>query len=309
MEQLFYKYQMEVKVASVIEEMEEFFFQINLRENMVFQIAECYVKIIKNHDYKFEELDRLLVCFYSKDKDVELAKNKLIEAIEFLVFLTAIPYETNNKIQVSEKQTLPKDDHNLSRKKMEKIDVINEKYRKIKGKKALLRDTLHLFYLGTKFNYIFDMRDSEEAFFAYFKILEKVAKDEYKSEEKSLKEINTKEIYTQEYVDDMIQNVYKIESTKEHKEVLYGKIRELVRHELFDGIYHKIIWFAGRHKIEVDPNEISEILDIRNDIAHGNKVDISKNEELYRKTIMLARKTIDVKFFGMNVSLPSKVSY
>ena len=87
------------------------------------------------------------------------------------------------------------------------------------------------------------------------------------------------------------------------------KNKRIVRRELFDGIYHKVIWFAGRHKIEVDPNEISEILDIRNDIAHGNKVDISKNKELYRKTIMLARKTINEKFFGMNVSLPSKVGY
>ena len=54
-----YKYSANVEVENAIEMLDTYFFQIELKENMYFQIGECYFLIKKNHDHTFKQSDVL----------------------------------------------------------------------------------------------------------------------------------------------------------------------------------------------------------------------------------------------------------
>lgn len=100
-----------------------------------------------------------------------------------MTYITGIPYELDYLREDNDICIQPID-INYSRKKIERINSINFQYGRIRSKKELLKSTLRLYALSVKYELILD--DAEEAYFSHFRIIEKIAKDEFAIEKNSI---------------------------------------------------------------------------------------------------------------------------
>lgn len=294
-----YKYSSIIRVEDVIEACEEFVFQIVLKENMPFKIIDCYFQIKKNHDYRFAESDYLIVLYFSEDKNMELAREKIKKAVEFFVFLTRIPFAVNSSIVESVGNDIPTIDVNQSKGKMLNIEECNKIYARIRKKKKLLENVLEIYALAMKEDYLL-AGNKEDAFFTYFKIIEVIVKDEFFIEKNS---INKGQDCTKRYIEQMLSNVYNLETQENRLNELAGLIKQIVFEQTFDKTYHKIMWFLKRKNIFVNKNIVSSIVTMRNDIAHGQNVIIKEDMDEYKNIIILAKKVIEAKFFGRKMEI------
>lgn len=296
---MYYKYQLISDIIDSIDAVDDLHFHINLRENMYFIIGGCYFNIKKNHDHTFIMSDRLEISCFLHNKNNNEAKEKLQQALEFFIFLTGTPYDTKGQISETTENSLPLIDINQSKKKMIQIQNIENAYQRIRTKKNLLVNSLHLFSMGTKLNFLFDETNCEDAFFTLFKIIENIVKDDFSIEKNN---INRNQSLTHEYVNTIITSTYGIQTTSERLQEISGIIDNTIFESVFDNIYHKIIWFAHNHNITVDSNILSKIVAMRNQIAHGDSIKFETCIHEYKYTISLCRKIIQAKFF--NLSMP-----
>lgn len=297
---MYYKYQLVSEIADSIDAIDTLHFQIKLKENMNFIIGGCYFLIKKNHDYSFIISDKLIISCYSHNKNKKEATEKIRYALEYFIFLTGVPYETNGTVTESIEISLPSVDINLSKIKMLKIQDAENAYQRIRAKKKLLQNSLHLFSTGTRLNYLFNEIDCEDAFFTFFKIIENIVKDDFSIEKANISRGTS---LTQEYLSSILNNSYNIQTTTERLLDICGKIENIIFDTVFDGIYHKIIWFSKKHNIAIDCNILSKIVNMRNKIAHGDKIVFEQCINEYKYTIDLTHKIILAKFFTS--SLPT----
>ena len=296
---MYYKYQMLSEIADSIDAIDTLYFQIKLRENMDFLIGGCYFRIKKNHDHSFILSDTLTISYYQQHRNKKEATEKIQHALEFFIFLTGAPYDTNGVVSESIENSLPFIDITLSKKKMLNIQIAENAYQRIRGKRKLLKNSLHLFSIGTKLNYLFSENNCEDAFFSFFKIIEIIVKDDFSIEKNN---IDRNLSLTQQYVTSILTDSYGIQTTSNRLSDICGKMDNTLFDYVFDGIYHKIIWFSQKSNIDIDCNKLSQIVDMRNSIAHGDNIEFGKYIEEYKYTLNLTRKIILAKFF--NSSLP-----
>lgn len=114
-------------------------------------------------------------------------------------------------------------------------------YRKIKQKKELLETVLRLNSLSVK--YMILLEDSEEAYFAMFRIIEKIAKDEFG--------IAHSKIYNgyneiRSMTEKITQNVYGIRMTSSKMDDFAGNFSAELIDTVFSDIYSKIVWLCGK---------------------------------------------------------------
>lgn len=297
---MYYKYQVLSNIADSIDALNCLCFHIKLRENMAFIIGGCYFQIEKNHDYRFVCSDTLSISCYQKNKNKKEAMEKIGNALEFFVFLTGAPYDINGGVIESIEDTLPIINVNLSKKKMLNIQAFEYKYQRIKSKRSLLENSLHLFSVGIKLNYLFDESDCEDAFLTFFKIIESIVKDTFLIE---INKIDKGVALTQQYVTTILKYAYKIDTTSDKLSDICGKTNKMLFEYVFDGIYHKIIWFLRKFNIRIDCDKVSRIVDIRNKIAHGDNIEFRQYSKEYEYTCELVYKIILVKFFDLSLPI------
>lgn len=62
---------------------------------MPFKIGECYFVVKNSHAYTFKESDYFNVTYYSQNRNLDEAKEKIKRAIEVFVYMTDIPFDVN----------------------------------------------------------------------------------------------------------------------------------------------------------------------------------------------------------------------
>ena len=296
---MYYKYHMLSEIVDSIDAIGTLHFQIKLRENMDFIIGGCYFRIKKNHDHEFILSDTLTISYYQQNRNKKEATEKIQHALEFFIFLTGVPYDINGVVIESIENSLPFIDINLSKKKMLNIQIAENAYQRIRAKKPLLENSLHLYSIGTKLNYLFNENNCEDAFFTFFKIIEVIVKDDFSIEKNN---INRSSSLIQQYVTSILTDSYGIQTTSNRLLDICKKIDNTLFDYVFDGIYHKIIWFSQKSNIDIDCDKLSKIVEMRNKIAHGDNIEFEQCIEEYKYTFNLAHKIILAKFF--NLSLP-----
>ena len=102
-----YKYSAKVEVVDTVDVCTDFMFQVVLKEDMPFKINDCYFIVKKNHDYTFKESDYLMVKYYSQNKNLSGAKDKIKRAIELFVYMTDIPFDVNSVVIESAENDMP----------------------------------------------------------------------------------------------------------------------------------------------------------------------------------------------------------
>lgn len=297
-----YKYSAKVEVVDAVDVCTNFIFQVVLKESMPFKINDCYFVIKKNHDYNFKESDSLNVAYYSQRKNLSEAKEKIKRAIELFVYMTDIPFDVNSAVIESTENDVPVIDMQLSQRKMKQISEINQRYSRIRAKKELLQNVLQMYAVATKENYLLN-ENKEDAFFAFFKIIEIIVKDDFSIEKVNIDKGTT---YTRRYVEQILTNAYGVATQENRLEDLCGNVSGALFEMVFENIYHKIMWFLKRHNIAGDKDIISNMVSLRNDIAHGEAVCMDKYMQEYQYVINLANKVITAKFFGASMKIESR---
>lgn len=294
-----YKYSAKVEVVDTVDVCTDFMFQVVLKEDMPFKINDCYFIVKKNHDYTFKESDYLMVKYYSQNKNLSGAKDKIKRAIELFVYMTDIPFDVNSVVIESAENDIPTINVQLSQRKMKQILEINQKYSRVRKKKGLLQSVLQMYAVATKENYLLN-ENKEDAFFAFFKIIEIIVKDDFSIEKANIDKGTS---YTRKYVEQILTNAYGVSTQENRLDDLCGNVGSALFEMVFENIYHKIMWFLKRHNIEGDKDIISNIVSLRNDIAHGEVVLMNNYMQEYEYVMKLADKVIEAKFFGKSMKI------
>lgn len=262
-----YKYFAKVEVEAAVDLCTDFMFQVVLKENMLFKIGDCFFMVKKNHDYTFKESDSLSVAYYSQHRNLSEAKEKIKRAIELFVYMTDIPFDVNSAVLESFETDVPVIDMQLSQRKMKQISEINQRYCRIRAKKELLQSVLKMYAVATKEDYLLN-ENKEDAFFAYFKVIEIIVKDDFSIEKVNIDKGTS---YTRQYVEKIMTKAYGVSTQENRLEDLCGNIGGVLFEMVFENIYHKIMWFLKRHNISEDKDIISNMVSLEM-ILHMGKL-------------------------------------
>ena len=179
---MYYKYEVSSGILDAIDNLGEFYFQIVLRENMPFILGDCYFVVKKYHNQDCHISDSLQISYYSERDNQNEAMRKIKVALEFFVYLTGIPYNIEGGMTKSIVDSRPIIDINKSKRKLLKIQETETAYQRIRKKRKLLESTLQLYNLGIRLNILFGDENCEDAFFTFFKIIEKIVADTFEIE-------------------------------------------------------------------------------------------------------------------------------
>lgn len=284
-------YGFRVKTGINDEMIQEIRFNIQLRGNTIFKIIDCYFSVIKHRDVYYEDSDEIIIEYYSTKKDKQEAEHKIIRAIEFFIFLTGIPFDTNIIISEFQSQNLPIIELEKSRKK--EIEIINNAYLRINKKRELLVKTLRLNAMAIRFNYMFSF--SEDAFFNFFKIIELIAKDEYKCEKQNIEKGKGE---TVEFINKIVKEKYKIVISAEQINDFSGKVNRYIYETIFENMYPRIAWAKNNLKIYGNDLLLEKSVSLRNKIAHGEIIDVDIDFQEFGKLADMSQLFIYKKFFS-----------
>lgn len=269
----------------------EFSFSVEMKNETRFILNDCYFTIYKELFEPYPDSDSFCVELVAQC-DKEAAEEKIKRAVELLIYITGVPYELDY-LREDDDTFIQPIDISYSRKKIERINSINSQYGKIRRKKDLLKNTLRLYALSVKYESILD--DAEEAYFSYFRIIEKIAKDEFAIENNS---INKGQDNIIDIVKKIIQDSYGIRIPVNKIDDLAGNMVSYVFDMVFSGIYAKIAWFCARSNIEYEEETLGKAVEIRNALAHGDNIKISNMSKEYTLISRLAYQFIYKKFFN-----------
>ena len=156
-------------------------FYVQLKNKTRFVLNDCCFIICKELFVPYPDSDSFYVEVIQCNK--KAAEETIKRAVDILIYITGIPYELN-ELQEDCDTSIQPIDISYSREKIERIKSINSQYGKIRSKKELLKNTLRLYALSVKYDLI--LEDAEEAYFLNFRIIEKIAKDEFAIEKNSI---------------------------------------------------------------------------------------------------------------------------
>lgn len=224
------------------------------------------------------------------ENDENYAENIMRRAIDILVYVTGVPYELDYLREDLDVSIQPIN-LNASKKKLGIIADIDAQYNRINQKKELLENTLRLYSLAMKYIVLFGA--SEDAYFAMFRVIEKIAKDEFSIECGS---INSGRNIVRTTINKITQNVYGVKIPSNKLDDLAGKFSSELMDMVFSDIYSKIAWFCGKKSIFYDETILAKAVKLRNKLAHGDNVNVNDGKEL-DMVIDLSEKFIYEKFF------------
>lgn len=303
---MYYKYTADSEIIMPLQMENDLLFKIVLKEKMPFKLGESYITIYKNHDFEFNYSDEISISFFSKNKSLIDAKKHIKESIEFLTYLTEIPYDTDIRILESESDSLPTINSDKSKVKMNKINNINKIYNKIHAKKDLMIQCMQLYASAIRLNLLSNYLGRDDAFFAFFKIIEIISKDEYSSESQK---IRIDKLPLKSCIEEIYLTQFGIVTTQNKLDDIVGCISSTLIEATFEELFHKILFCAHKRNIEVDHELLHKIVKLRNASAHGESIEMSSLNHAYSYTFYLSRKFINAKFFDSipNIHLESKI--
>lgn len=154
-------------------------------------------------------------------------------------------------------------------------------------------ECLQLFAAALKYDFQYNY--SDEAFFGYFRIIEKISKDDFEINKVSINKGNQKfKIIIQE----ILQNNYNVTLSVDKLDNITGIISNNLYEEVFNNVYSKISMCLNNRKIEFDVKKLGEIIHLRNALAHGDIVDMEKHVDELNTVRTITTSLIKFKFFS-----------
>lgn len=147
----------------------EISYVIKLKNKCRFELNECYFTMYKAAFDEYSESDYFCIDLVT-EKNKKEAEKIMRHAIDFLVYITQVPYELEIMTEDSNMEIIPIDIES-STQKILKLKELDSQYKRIRGKKVLLENVLRLYSVALK--YMVLLENAEESYFAMFKVIEK----------------------------------------------------------------------------------------------------------------------------------------
>ena len=261
-----------------------------VRHGAVIELFDCKVK--------FHTLGEHLIVFWvdgekhSKEEAYEICK----EVSKVFSYIFALPfyskenqfYEVESKI---EKNTL------FSKQSLGKLEYIEGKILKFEEIKPFFNQCLNLLVIA--FDNLFKERD-EDAFMYFFKVVERIAKEDYmetqrKLDNKSTKKRNKNKIrdFLREYGLEELQVQLTDDMLNNKTDLIYNEILR----EFYGSTYNKIALFITKHNIDINVEDINKLVHLRNKIAHGDIIDEKEIKNYVGRCEYLAMQLFSMCFF------------
>lgn len=269
----------------------EFSYVIKLRNKCRFELNGCYFTTHKARLDEFKESDYFCIDLVTEE-DKKKAENIMRHAIDFLVYITQVPYELEFMTEDSNRGIMPIAIE-ANTQKILKLKELDCQYNRIRRKKVLLENVLRLYAVALKYRVL--LEDVEESYFAMFKVIEKIVKDEFKIEHETIPDgyddINI-------VIKKTAKKSYGVKLTSERLDSISRTISNELFNTVFSDTYSQIAWFCGKKRIKYDENILAKAVKIRNKLAHGEYIHVDCESEEYNLVIELAHKCIHKKFFN-----------
>jgi hypothetical protein len=163
----------------------------------------------------------------------------------------------------------------MSKRNLAIITYLDKSINKFKKTRTLFFDLLDLYVIALDNN--LEGR-SEDAFFYYFKIVEKISKDYYlnymkRHHTKNANRDNKKELkkLIKKFARDNLSVVVTEDMLNSKIDLFYKNIKM----EFYGSIYNKISLFLTNEKISFDLEKVNTLVKMRNKLAHGDIISLN----------------------------------
>lgn len=241
---------------------------VSIRHGACFEFMGCKVKF-----YQMPSDDRCIIVsccgnMLSKGQAEEKMKNVL----KILSFLFALNISTA-EFAIWESDAVMEINELLSRKSKKILHNIERKIERFKVNAGFFDEIMHL--LSIAYENLFNNRD-EDAFVYFFKIIEKIAKKHYliyMQRHHTVKATRKNKSELRNFLKSYSLNFLNVKLTQDLVDRKVDLLYKNLKMELYGSIFGKISLFIQRHKIEIDINIVSELVKVRNKIAHGDTIE------------------------------------
>ena len=165
---------------------------------------------------------------------------------------------------------------------------------------------MQIYSAAIKLECIFGL--NEDTYFNLFKVIEVIVKDDFRIEKDNGK-LDKGSEKIKEFINHIHKSTYKISIDDETLKKIIGETTSTLFEASFYGINPKISWYLNRNGISMDANLLKRATSLRNDIAHGEYVEILKMTDEYSAVMRLSKMCIWKKFFKEinNLSIQSTI--
>lgn len=239
----------------------------SIKHGACFEFMGCQVKF-----YQIPLDDKCIIVSccgntLSKDLAIEKMKNVLkllsfllawnISTVEFSFWESDVSMEVNELLSKRSKKIL----HNIERK-IQRFNVTADLFNEIMNLLSIAYENL--------FNY-----REEDAFVYFFKIIEKISKKHYlvyMQRHHTVKDTRENKSKLRNFIKSYSVDCLKVKLTENLVDRKVDMLYKSLKIEFYGSIFGKISLFIQRHKIKIDINIVSELVHIRNKIAHGDTI-------------------------------------
>lgn len=286
----------------------DFRFEIQLRNEVIFKLNDCYCIFNKKKDKDLgEEIHQMKIVYYSHTNNKNDAITKIRNCIHILSYIFAVPMFDKLYIHECNVKKINYIPNKKNADKIKKVTYIDSVVNKLKKTKEDLYYIMNMYCKATQYLYMEDLY--EEAYLSFFKIIENISKRYFNIQKKCNKIRINKNI-----LEKKLKNILKKDLNLVYSNNKIENITGIIENELINivesDVYSKISYFCNEYNIKsIDYDILGKSIKLRNSIAHGSNENINeKDEELYF-IVKLCREMIAKKFFNSNynnVSIKSK---
>lgn len=262
-----------------------------LRHGACFSMFDCNVCF-----YQLKEPE--IVFWISGSKFSKEEAYKIFDLVsKILTYIFAIPIHTRiSYVYESEQEIYP--NNFLSQKYLQNLVFIENKIGKFKCTQSFFYELLGL--LSVAFDNLYNRRD-EDAFLYFFKIVERIAKNNYliyvqQHHNKSATKNNKNKL--KQIIKDYALDCLKVELTEDMLDRKIDLIYRDLKLEFYGSVFDKISLFTIINNFNFEKNKIAQLVKVRNKIAHGDIIDENLLNEYLANCEYLSMQMFSLYFFG-----------
>lgn len=286
-----YKYKTLIDINEQDEYSDDFVFGIKLQSGTRFKLINCYVEFKRGNEGRYSE--RLYIEYYSNEYNKKKAEKEINKCVNCLTFLFGIPLGLNRYIDEKKVEENISYNNVKSNKKVAKIKAINDKILRFNRVKDLFYYNIKMYSVAINHNFTYGY--NEHSYLDFFKIVENIANHEFGINKDTITFENSR---IKSILEELFKTEFKVEFTEDKITDITGKTIKNLLQISTDNVYFKIYWLLSKYNLNIEPQILSKMIDIRNCIAHGEDIEESEFKKCYEKVYSLAAQVISKKFFN-----------
>ena len=264
---------------------------LKLRHGTCFQFMGCICTY-----YGMTEKSMYIFLPNNDSLDDKQAKTKIDFVTKILTLVFAIPI-WDKDLTVLKSNSIPTVNKLISADNLNKLAFIDKRIQTFKADRTFFEECVNLLIVA---NHNYYVRNDEDTLLYFFKIIEKIAKENYrrymeryftkarvKRDKQELRRILSK------YTKDNLNMSLTDNMLNTNVDYFYRQIKE----KFYGNIYGKISLMINHRNIKISSDIVSMLVKCRNKLAHGDSIDEEELLVCIDYAEVLAEEFIAKKFF------------